>query len=69
MTANASVVDRVLRGVLGLALGAYFLATQHPAWALLGVILLATGAVGFCPFYRLLGWSTQAAAPKAQASR
>jgi hypothetical protein len=68
MKNNASVVDRVLRVLLGLAVGAYFLATHHPAWALLGVILLATGVVGFCPLYRLLGWSTRASSPKPRAS-
>ena len=68
MKTNESVVDRVLRALLGLAVGAYFLATQHPAWALVGVIPLATGVVGFCPLYRLLGWSTAAVTPKPRAS-
>jgi hypothetical protein len=68
MKTNECVVDRVLRVLLGLAVGAYFLATQHPAWALVGVIPLATGAAGFCPLYRLLGWSTGGANPKPRAS-
>lgn len=68
MKNNASVVDRVLRVLLGLAVGAYFLATQHPAWALLGVIPLAMGVAGFCPLYRLMRWSTGAANPKPRAS-
>ena len=68
MKTNESVLDRVLRVLLGLAVGAYFLATQHPAWALVGVIPLATGVVGFCPLYRLLGWSTSAVTPKPRAS-
>ncbi len=59
MKTNESVVDRVLRVFLGLALGAYFLSTEHPAWALVGLIPLVTGSVGFCPIYRALGWSTR----------
>ncbi len=60
MKTNASMVDRIIRVLLGLAVGVYFLLTPHPAWALLGIVPLATGVVGFCPLYRLMGWSTRA---------
>jgi hypothetical protein len=30
----------------------------YTTWALLGLIPLATGLIGFCALYRLFGWST-----------
>jgi len=59
MKSNESTVDRFLRVVLGLAIGGFFFSTQHPAWALLAAVPLVTGIVGFCPIYRVLGWSTR----------
>jgi hypothetical protein len=61
---NEGTVDRVVRIVLGLGLIA--LAFVGPATPLgwIGVVPLATGLVGTCPLYRLIGVRT-VAAPKA----
>jgi uncharacterized membrane protein HdeD (DUF308 family) len=64
MKGNESNLDRIIRGVLGVALLlAAFLAA--PAGALqivlivIGAVLLVTGVIGFCPLYRILGLSTK----------
>ncbi|GIX29845.1 MAG: hypothetical protein KatS3mg124_0317 [Porticoccaceae bacterium] len=57
MECNLGKWDRWLRAVLGLAIigwGVY----AESWWGLLGVVLLLSAAVGFCPVYRLLGFST-----------
>lgn len=58
---NVHKVERVLRVVLGVALlAAYFaLPDMSYRWALLiGVVPLATGLLGNCPLYSVLGIST-----------
>ncbi|WP_297462697.1 DUF2892 domain-containing protein [Ferrovum sp.] len=55
---NVGGMDRVLRIVVGLVL--IGLAAMHTvgAWGWIGVVPLLTGAVGWCPAYRLLGIKT-----------
>jgi hypothetical protein len=57
MTMNIGMIDRALRAVAGLALIGWAL-NGGPAWAWIGVVPLATAAIGFCPAYTLLGFST-----------
>lgn len=58
MTRNEGSIDRTLRIVLGLALIAMvFIGPQTP-WGWVGLVLLLTGLVGFCPLYRLVGINT-----------
>lgn len=57
MKLNVGGIDRVLRIGAGLGLVAWA-AVGGPVWAWIGVVPLATGAVGFCPFYPLLGLNT-----------
>ena len=57
-------VDRVVRVVVGLALIAFALGFVWPGtgwnWVgWIGIIPLATGAVGSCPLYSVLGMSTR----------
>jgi hypothetical protein len=56
--ANEHTIERVARVALGL--GVLSLAFVGPAtpWAFLGVIPLATGLLGSCPLYTVLGFST-----------
>ncbi len=66
MARNESTIDRIIRAVIGAAalVGAVAVgATSGVGLVLLvlGGILLVTGAVGFCPLYRILGMSTQRA--------
>lgn len=55
---NEGTVDRALRIVLGLALvGLVFIGPRTPlGW--IGIVPLATGAIGFCPLYRVFGIKT-----------
>jgi hypothetical protein len=57
MKANVGGIDRILRIVVGLALVAWAL-MGGPVWAWIGIVPLATGAVGFCALYPLLGINT-----------
>jgi hypothetical protein len=58
MTCNEGTVDRALRIVVGAAiLSLYFVGPQSP-WALLGIVPLVTGLIGYCPAYSLLGMNT-----------
>lgn len=55
---NEHRVERVIRVVAGLAiLSLYFIGPRSP-WALLGLVPLATGLLGSCPLYTVLGVST-----------
>jgi len=54
MKANVGGIDRILRIVVGLALVAWAL-MDGPVWAWIGVVPLATGLIGFCALYPLLG--------------
>ena len=55
---NEGTIDRAVRIVLGLGiLSLAFLGPRTP-WAYVGIIPLATGLLGFCPLYRVLGIST-----------
>lgn len=58
---NEGTLDRALRIIVGLALiGAFFLMPEASyRWAfLIGIVPLATGLLGSCPVYSLLGIST-----------
>ena len=58
MKANVGGIDRVLRIVAGLGLVGATAMGALPVWGWIGIIPLATGVVGFCPFYPLLKVST-----------
>ena len=63
MTTNESGLDRIIRLVLGVvALIAAFAVGLGSIGgiilAIVGVVMLFTAAVGFCPIYRVLGLST-----------
>jgi hypothetical protein len=55
---NEGTIDRAVRIVLGLALiSLTFLGPQSPL-GFIGLVPLATGLIGFCPLYKVLGFST-----------
>lgn len=58
---NVGAFDRAVRIALGLALVSLTFVGPHTSLGLLGLVPLATGLVGFCPLYRLLGLSTRTA--------
>lgn len=55
---NVGGIDRVLRIVAGLVLiGLTLMGTIGP-WGWIGVVPLATGLLGSCPLYSIVGLST-----------
>jgi hypothetical protein len=58
MKLNVGGIDRVLRILVGLGLVAWAALLGGPVWAWIGIVPLATGAIGFCPFYPILGMNT-----------
>ncbi|MGZ3418639.1 MAG: YgaP family membrane protein [Polyangiales bacterium] len=58
MFANEGFVDRFMRVVLGIALIALVFFGPKTLWGLVGIVPLLTGAIGFCPLYRVVGLST-----------
>lgn len=58
MKLNVGGIDRILRILVGLGLVGWAAFMDGPAWAWIGVIPLATGAIGFCALYPLIGLNT-----------
>lgn len=59
LTKNMGDTDRLVRAVLGAALVLLALTGQIGAWGWLGVLLIATAAMGSCPAYLPFGVSTR----------
>ncbi|MEI6227942.1 MAG: DUF2892 domain-containing protein [Methylophilaceae bacterium] len=58
MKLNSGGIDRTIRIVAGLALLAWAGIFQGPVWAFIGILPLATGIIGWCPAYPILGINT-----------
>jgi len=58
MSRNEGTVDRILRIVFGLALLSLVFIGPKTMWGLVGLVPLLTGLAGYCPLYRVLGFST-----------
>ncbi len=60
MGKNVGGIDRIVRIVIGLALIAWALSgtSAISPWGWIGVVPLATGLIGWCPPYAILGLST-----------
>lgn len=58
MKTNEGGIDRILRIVAGLVLLGLTLTGNIGVWGWIGVVPLATGALGWCPLYSLLGLNT-----------
>lgn len=58
LTKNEGTIDRVIRVVAGLVLISLVFVGPQTAWGWIGVLPLATGLLGHCPGYSLLGVST-----------
>jgi hypothetical protein len=55
---NEGTIDRAVRIVLGLGiLSLAFIGPQSPL-GYIGLVPLATGLIGFCPLYKVFGFST-----------
>ncbi|MGE5175125.1 MAG: DUF2892 domain-containing protein [Hyphomicrobiales bacterium] len=62
MTCNMGGIDRAIRGIVGAVVIGIGI-TAHSWWGLIGVVLLGTALVGFCPAYVPFRLSTRG--PKA----
>ncbi|GFE49670.1 hypothetical protein So717_14230 [Roseobacter cerasinus] len=58
MTRNLGQFDRIARFVLGTLLIILAAMGSIGIWGYLGVILVGTAFVNFCPIYRILGLKT-----------
>ena len=58
MKANVGGMDRIVRIVAGAALVGLAATGTVGVWGWLGLVPLATGAIGWCPPYAIFGMST-----------
>lgn len=58
MLRNVGGIDRILRIIVGLVLIALAATGTVGWWGWIGVVPLATGLLGTCPAYRLIGLNT-----------
>lgn len=58
MNVNEGTLDRAVRVLAGIGLIAAAATGAVGAWGWIGVVPLATGLIGWCPAYTLLGFST-----------
>lgn len=55
---NVGNIDRSIRVVAGLTLVGLAFTDMLGAWAWIGIVPLATGLIGWCPAYKLMGLNT-----------
>jgi len=55
---NVGGIDRPLRVIVGLILISLVFVGPQTVWGWAGLIPLITGAVGFCPLYKILGFNS-----------
>ncbi|HUL57693.1 MAG TPA: DUF2892 domain-containing protein [Anaeromyxobacteraceae bacterium] len=60
---NEGSLDRTIRVLVGIAILSLTVVGPATPWGLVGLVPLATGILGFCPLYRLVGIRTCPAAP------
>ena len=58
MKMNEGPIDRILRVIVGIGILSLAFVGPKTPWAYLGIVPLATGIIGWCPLYALLGIST-----------
>lgn len=58
MKTNEGGIDRIVRIVAGLVLLGLMAMGTIGWWGWLGIVPLATGLIGWCPAYTLLGMNT-----------
>ena len=60
MTKNVGSTERVIRIIVGLGLLSLIVILESNArwWGLIGLVPLATGTIGYCPPYAMLGINT-----------
>lgn len=58
MTKNVGGIDRIIRITVGLGLIAAAASGAIGVWGYVGLVPLATGLMGWCPPYAMLGFNT-----------
>jgi hypothetical protein len=58
MKKNMGSAERIVRIIAGLVILSLAFVGPQSAWAYLGIVPLATGVIGWCPPYAILGVST-----------
>lgn len=58
MQSNVGGIDRIARITVGVVLVGLAATGTVGWWGWLGVVPLATGAIGWCPPYAIFGWNT-----------
>ena len=58
MKSNVGGIDRIARITLGVVLLGLAATGNIGVWGWLGIVPLATGAIGWCPPYAIFGWNT-----------
>jgi hypothetical protein len=58
MSINMGPADRIIRAIVGIVLLALVFVGPQTAWGWIGIVPLATAAVGNCPAYSILGIKT-----------
>ena len=59
MNRNEGSMDRALRAIVGIALLAATTLGAIGPWGWIGIVPLATAAIGWCPMYSVLGIDTR----------
>ena len=55
---NEGTADRAVRIIVGLVLLSLVFVGPKAQWGWIGLVPLATGLIGWCPLYRLVGINT-----------
>jgi hypothetical protein len=58
MNKNEGNIDRILRITAGVVLVGLASTGNVGMWAWIGIVPIVTGAIGWCPLYRILGFNT-----------
>lgn len=67
MKINVGKIDRLARIIIGLVLLSLVFVGPKTMWGLIGLILLGTAAINFCPLYAILGIKTTSGSKDVQA--
>jgi hypothetical protein len=59
MIRNVGSLDQIIRLVLGAILVSLVFVGPQTPWGWLGLILIATGVINFCPIWMMLGVNTR----------
>ena len=62
---NVGTLDRIIRVIVGATLLALVFLGPHTPWGWIGLAVMLSGVIGWCPLYSLLHISTKPVGPRA----